>query len=625
MRLQSFAVKETPPVRHLAADDLASVVVLAGPNGVGKTSFLNALLQLAQNPTNHASPDANMWMLVEATNETEKSRWGKNILDTRIVHDAELLRQSLRSNRRRNKFNSSFLNFDSDRAIQNIQPYQFSWDVGNPFAEDIGWNTGFGRLSERYNDVRHSLFRLVENQRREVADKAFELRDGGTKEMVLDFPDVLAPFKEAFRSLLGPKEMLEVSVKDQAIYYELNGEKLNIKTLSSGEREVVNIVFDFLLRNPSDCIIMFDEPELHLHPELSYRLLQTLSRIGHNNQFIFSTHSPEIISASLENTVVFVRPPQQDCANQAIVVHRDDATHHALQTLGQSIGVISLGRKLVLIEGEESSLDKQTYGAVLRNRFPELILVPVGGKNVLRSFDDIRDSVINRTIWGVEFFLLCDRDAKNMLGPEALAASEGGRIRNLPRYHLENYFLDADVWAKVFAKMEPEGSWLRDPAQINARLQSLAADVIPYSVSLAVNATFRELLGNITLMASGLNGCDVDELVAKLQAKSETERSRVSDNLDMSAIATLARREFARLKAAVESNDPSWQADIPGRVVLNKFASATGIQVGRLKQLYLSECEIDQTFGEIVSIFEAFASAPAPLEITTPHPSEAVQ
>ena len=398
--------------------------------------------------------------------------------------EAVLLQSTLHINRRRNKFNSSFLNFDSDRAIQNIQPFQFSWDVGNPYSEDVGWDAGFVRLSDRYNDVRHSLFRLVENQRREVSDKAFTLREGGERNMALDFPDILAPFKDAFRSLLGPKELVEVNVREQTIYYELSGEKLRLDTLSSGEREVVNIVFDFLLRSPTDCVIMFDEPELHLHPELSYRLLQTLNRIGSNNQFIFSTHSPEIISASLENTVIFVKPVQTEGANQALVVHRDDATHHALQTLGQSIGVISLGRKLVLIEGEDSSLDKQTYGAILRNRFPELILVPVGGKDSLRSFEDIRESIIGRTIWGVEFFLLCDRDAINDLGPGALAASGGGRIRSLPRYHLENYFLDEEVLARAFAQMEPEGSWLRDPRQINDRLRSLATEVIPYTVSL---------------------------------------------------------------------------------------------------------------------------------------------
>lgn len=370
---------------------------------------------------------------------------------------------------------------------------------------------------------------------------------------------------------------------------------------------------------------MFDEPELHLHPELSYRLLQTLSRIGNNNQFIFSTHSPEIISASLENTVIFVKPFEALDINQAIVVHREDATHHALQTLGQSIGVISLGRKLVLIEGGDASLDKQTYGAVLRNRYPELILVPVGGKDSLRSFEDIRDSIINRTIWGVEFFLLCDRDAVNMLGPGALAASQGGRIRNLPRYHIENYFLDEEVLARVFDKMEPEGSWLKDPSQISARLRDIALEVIPYAVSLTVNATFRERVGNVTLMSKGISGGGVEDLVTKLLAQSEAERTRVSNNLEASAIEALTRAEYLRLQTAVQDNNPIWRADVPGRVILNKFASAAGIQVGRLKQLYLSECVIDEVFQEVVSIFEEFSTAPALAEPVTPPPCVAQQ
>ena len=107
------------------------------------------------------------------------------------------------------------------------------------------------------------MFRLVESQRREVADKAFELRASGSPTMDLNFPDLLRPFKDAFWQLLGPKEFTEVSV-NQVIFYTYQGQRLAFDTLSSGEREVVNIVFDFLLRGPKHCIIVFDEPELHL-------------------------------------------------------------------------------------------------------------------------------------------------------------------------------------------------------------------------------------------------------------------------------------------------------------------------------------------------------------------------
>ena len=168
--------------------------------------------------------------------------------------------------------------------------------------------------------------------------------------------------------------------------------------------------------------------------------------------------------------------------------------------------------------------------------------------------------------------------------------------------------MDSNVLANVFSKMEPEDSWLRDARQIESRLRALAAEAIPYAVSLTVNASFRELVGNITLMAKGVGNTEVEQLVSKLQAKADDERARVSASLDSAAVAVLARAEFDRLTSSVAGDDQTWRADIPGRVILNRFAALAGIQVGRLKQLYLSECDIDDTFSDIVSIFEAFGS-----------------
>lgn len=603
MRLKSFEVRGRGPIKLVQVPDLSDVVVLAGPNGVGKTNINNAILEHAR----QTAPSPNVHFQMQATSEAERSAWNKALLDTRDPQDAELLRKTLQKNQRRNKYTSSFLNFDSDRAIRNVHEFGFSWDIINPLMEEVGWDLGFANLSNRYNDVRHSLFRLVESQRREIADLALRLRDTGKGEMNLDFPDVLKPFKDAFWQLLAPKKLVEVNVKQQQIFYEYGGKTLNFDTLSSGEREVVNVVFDFILRGPSHSIIIFDEPELHLHPELSYKLLQTLSRIGESNQFIFSSHSPEIISASLENTVVFITPAREEERNQAIMVHRDDETHHALQTLGQSIGIISLGKKLILIEGEEASLDKQTYGAILKNNFPEFVLVPVGGKDVLRSFDEIKRSILDKTLWGVEFFLICDRDALTSLGGEAAGRTVTTRMRSLPRYHLENYFLDERVWAAVFKIVEQPGSWLCDETKIREKLLEIARSAVPYAVALNVNATIRKTVGNISIMPKGASDAkSADDLVALMTARLASETRRISGGLYPERVEELIRDEFDRLTGAVDNDLPAWRSDLPGRFILNKFAASANFQVGRLKQMYLRSSETYQPFGDIFEIFEAF-------------------
>ena len=288
-------------------------------------------------------------------------------------------------------------------------------------------------------------------------------------------------------------------------------------------------------------------------------------------------------------------------------MHRDDETHHALQTLGQSIGVISLGKRIVLVEGEEASLDKQTYGAILKNRFPEFVLVPAGGKDAIRSFADVRDNILNRTIWGVGFYLLCDRDAANVLGAKSVAAAQSTRIRLLPRYHLENYFLDERVIAKCFESMEPPDSWLRNPDLVKAKLKEFARSVVPYAVALNVTAALRERVSNISVMPKGATEAkNVDELVALMSAKLSAEQKRVTDGLDDTLLRSLVQSEHARLTKSIDHDDDVWRRDLPGRTILHKFASAAGIQAGRLKQLYLAHAEQDTTFAEVIAIFEQF-------------------
>ena len=139
---------------------------------MGKTQIDTALLQLVRNPA-----PSTVWMIVEATDAEEITRWGKPSLDTRQAQDAGILRSHLQRNQKRNRYGGSFLNLDSDRAVRNVQQYGFSWNVGDPFAEDVAWQVGFQSLHSRYNDVRHSLFRIVEGQRREIVGKVhFERR-----------------------------------------------------------------------------------------------------------------------------------------------------------------------------------------------------------------------------------------------------------------------------------------------------------------------------------------------------------------------------------------------------------------------------------------------------------------
>src|SRR5579872_1175173 len=606
MRLTSLTARDVQPIKYFSASSLSDVVVLAGPNGVGKTRLVNALVNCFQTPAR--SPQ--IALIIEATSAAERGAWGKDKLDTTDVDDAGRLIQTLQRSKRRSSWESSVLNFESDRSIQQITPFNFSWDFEDPYQESMNWNFGFGGLRSRFQDTLHSIFRKVRSRREEIAKRAELLfsRSGKKERIELDpndFPDPLDSFKHAFRQLLAPKELMDADPKQQQLQYTFEGQTFPVSSLSSGEREVVNIVFDFLLRSPSNCIVIFDEPELHLHPELSYKLLQTLRAVGSSNQFILCTHSPDIITASLDNSVVFVAPPKQPGANQAVLVKEDDETHQALKLLGQSIGIVALGKKIVLIEGTNSSLDKQVYGSILRDRFPTLVLVPGGGKGLLTSFDYLHRSVLDHTVWGVEFYMLCDRDAVPAFRPRDIADGGGqGRIEVLRKYHLENYFLDETVLASVFETTEPEDSILRSPQEVRRKLREIARAQASYSAALAASAFFRESVGNVDLMPKLCHGKSEEELAALLRSKASDERERITGVLDESKIEAFLREFLKELEESLSQDTDLWKKVIPGKQVFNIFASSVGLG-SRLKTMYIREAlkVTPSPFDDIFAIF----------------------
>ncbi len=607
MKIARYSVVDVAPIKRFEIGGLTDVVVFAGPNGVGKTTLLNALLLIFQNPR----PEGGVAVTVTATNAEEIAAWGgRHSLDTNVLEDAQVLRAFLQRPKKRGLLKGGVLNFDSARAFEQIQPYSWSWQFDDPFDEDIGWNASFQSMKGRFQDVVHALIRKVRSQKEEIANKALELRRKGEETLELaQFGDPILRFKDAFARLLPGKRMLDINEQTQNIQYQQDGQTLHFRQLSSGEREVVTVVFDFLLRNPTDCVVVFDEPELHLHPELSYRLLRTLQEVGERNQFVFCTHSPEIITAALEQTVVFVSPAHASGANQALKVEENDDIASVLRALGQSVGVISLGKKIVLIEGERNSLDKEAYGSIIGSRYPDLVLVPTGGKETIAGFQRAVETVLSKTIWGVDFFMLCDGDSA---ARGVASAASSGRLQFLSRYHLENYFLDETTWVKVFEDLAiPVDDPLRVASSVREQLRTLARHYVSYAVSLKVANQFRQRVGNIDLMPKGCDEASLVDLLKLLETKRGAEVSRCLSSLDEAEVAGACKQEHRTIEDALNRDHDDWKALIPGRPILKRFAAHTKQDYSTLKRLYIRAAKFvdPNPFAEIEQIFNSFQAS----------------
>jgi AAA domain, putative AbiEii toxin, Type IV TA system len=602
VRITGICVTNVPPIVYFDADDLSNRVVVAGANGVGKTRLKQQLLTIVQN----MSPNPTSYVTVEATSDEEKSAWGNGTISTKDSDGCQKLRAIIQANRRRNKLKSSVVHIESNRSFFQPQNFGFSFDFPDPDEDELGWNHMYQPLASRWQETQNAIFKKVLATRNGLGSKAMQLREEGKSSMSLHFDDPLNPYAEAFLSLLAPKTLAKPDLAGQRLRYNFGSGELYLDELSSGEIEVVRITFDILLRSPNDCVFVIDEPELHLHPELLQRLVRTLEKIGTNNQFIFFSHSPDIISSSIDDTVIFMRPPKEK-ENQAVRATRNEDAVEGLRLLGQSIGVIALGKKVVVIEGTNSSVDKKTYSSVLGEKFNDFVLLPSGGVGTLTRFESLRKSILDQSLWGVDFFMLRDGDAQSALVEEE--TDKQSRLRRLPRYHIENYFLEPTLVARVFADLGCPDSGFCQSESIKKLIEDLALDHVGYAVALIVERYINVKPGMTNLIPAHSNAMDARTLSSEMCKLAQEYKEKMHRILSDEDITKITNEWHSRIASSIKAGSNEWHQWIPGKPVVKKLINLAGVKdwTFKTKYLQLSSQGDHVAFSEIKNIFGDFS------------------
>lgn len=77
----------------------------------------------------------------------------------------------------------------------------------------------------------------------------------------------------------------------------------DIQEMSAGEQAVFPILYEFVRQRIRNSLVIIDEVDLNLHPPLAQALLNALSSLGTNCQFLLTTHSDAITSVSNPNQI----------------------------------------------------------------------------------------------------------------------------------------------------------------------------------------------------------------------------------------------------------------------------------------------------------------------------------
>ena len=109
---------------------------------------------------------------------------------------------------------------------------------------------------------------------------------------------------DILESFLNPKK-IKFTIRKGLVISSENGKILEPKNLSSGERQLLLLFLNTLVTLDRPCVIMIDEPELSLNITWQRKLIQSLTELSQESstQFIFASHSFEILSNYMDDTI----------------------------------------------------------------------------------------------------------------------------------------------------------------------------------------------------------------------------------------------------------------------------------------------------------------------------------
>jgi predicted ATP-dependent endonuclease of OLD family len=197
--------------------------------------------------------------------------------------------------------------------------------------------------------------------------------------------------------------------------------------LQNGHGVIRQALFNFLaflkenrIGNKKEYIILFEEPELFLHPKIAFKLRQSLYELAENSpyQIICATHSPLMIDISKPHSSLIKITKRQDETTETYQVGyeifgKDEEQKQRIQMINRfnpHICEAFYSDKVLLVEGDTETI---VYRELLKNYYPneEIFVLNTGSKNNIPFFQDIL------TAFNTEHFIIHDGDTpKNKNG-----------------------------------------------------------------------------------------------------------------------------------------------------------------------------------------------------------------
>lgn len=431
------------------------IIALVGPNGCGKSSVLDGML-FHNNAYGHIGNKGDKGYTYHSMTQTPNFNYQNVIIDfdngnyTMIRQARQTIgkEKTIFSFRSPYRYNSN-LKVQQSRATDEIRLNNYGATTSSDLDDKMEEN--YRRLYIKFNKYLHE---------KDCTPSQAKLK-------------IIGDLNSSLRNCLDLeiKSIGNIEANEGTIYFEKadHPNVFEFNVLSSGEKEVVDILLDLYLRQDeyNETIFLIDEPELHINTSIQKKLLIEINKlVGSNCQIWIATHSIGFLRALQDelkhecqilqfqkgvnwaSTVQILTPIKKSLSKWKEIFETalDDLT----ELVSPKRIIYCEGKDRPGVHGLEKGFDAKVFNNIFGEKYHDTLFISSGGNTELDQRSEIALAILTKVFTEIEILVFKDRDVSsgkpnNENDRQLYLQNNPTNYRIMKRWEIENYLYDKEV------------------------------------------------------------------------------------------------------------------------------------------------------------------------------------